>query len=83
MFSPVEGSRVKQTPVAQSSPMLPNTIACTLTAVPQLGGDVVQAAIGDGARVHPAAEHRADRAPELLLRVLRERLAGLRCTISL
>jgi hypothetical protein len=35
--------------------MLPNTIACTLTAVPQLVGDVVQAAIGDGALVHPGA----------------------------
>ena len=32
------GSRVKQTPVAQSLPMLPNTIACTLTAVPQPTG---------------------------------------------
>ena len=39
--------------------------------------NVVQAAIGDGARVHPRAEHRADRAPELLARVLRERLAVL------
>ena len=39
--------------------------------------NVVQAAIGDGARVHPRAEHRADRAPELLVRVLRERLALL------
>ena len=38
MFSPVEGSRVKHTPVAQSVPMLPNTIACTLTAVPQFAG---------------------------------------------
>jgi hypothetical protein len=38
MFSPVDGSRVKQTPVAQSSPMLPNTMACTFTAVPQLAG---------------------------------------------
>ena len=28
--------------------------------------DVVQAAIGLGARIHPRAEHRADRAPELL-----------------
>ena len=68
---------MKQTPVAQSSPMLPNTIACTFTAVPQLAGNVVQAAVGVGARVHPAAEHRADRAPQLLLRVLRKRLAGL------
>ena len=57
--------------------MLPNTMACTLTAVPQLVGDVVQAAVGDGARVLPGAEHGADRAPELLVGVLRERLAGL------
>ena len=28
--------------------------------------DVVQAPIGDGALVHPGAEHRADRAPQLL-----------------
>jgi hypothetical protein len=37
-FSPVEGLRVKATPVARVSPMLPNTIAWTLTAVPQLSG---------------------------------------------
>ena len=29
---------VKATPVAEVSPMLPNTIACTFTAVPQLSG---------------------------------------------
>ena len=34
----IEGLRVKATPVAEVSPMLPNTIACTLTAVPQLAG---------------------------------------------
>ena len=34
--SPVEGSRENSTPVPLSSPMLPNTIACTLTAVPML-----------------------------------------------
>ncbi len=33
-FSPVAGLRVKPTPVAESSPMLPNTIVQTLTAVP-------------------------------------------------
>jgi hypothetical protein len=33
-FSPVPGLRVKPTPVAQSSPMLPNTIVQTFTAVP-------------------------------------------------
>ena len=37
-FSPVEGLRVNATPVAQSSPMLPKTIDCTLTAVPQSSG---------------------------------------------
>ncbi len=37
----------------------------------------VQPAIGVGARVHPRAEHRADRAPELVARVLRERIALL------
>ena len=42
-----------------------------------IGRDVVQAAIGDGALVHPRAEDGADRAPELLLRVLREGLAEL------
>ena len=35
---PVEGLRVKSTPVAQSSPRLPKTIACTLTAVPHSAG---------------------------------------------
>ena len=33
-FSPVAGSRVNATPVPQSSPMLPNAIICTFTAVP-------------------------------------------------
>ena len=37
-FSPVEGLRVKATPVPQSSPMLPKTMPCTLTAVPQSPG---------------------------------------------
>jgi hypothetical protein len=32
------GSRVKATPVPQSSPRLPKTIDWTLTAVPQLSG---------------------------------------------
>ena len=37
-LSPVEGLRVKATPVADVSPRLPNTMAWTLTAVPQLSG---------------------------------------------
>ena len=36
------------------------------------GGDVVQAAVGVGAGVHPGAEDGADRAPELLMGVHRE-----------
>jgi len=38
MFSPVAASRVKATPVAEVSPMLPNTIDCTFTAVPHSAG---------------------------------------------
>ena len=34
-FSPVAGLRVKATPVPLLLPLLPNTMACTLTAVPQ------------------------------------------------
>ena len=37
-FSPVAGSRVKATPVPELSPVLPKTIICTLTAVPQSPG---------------------------------------------
>jgi hypothetical protein len=49
-------------------------MAWTLTAVPQLR-DVVQLAIFDRAGIHPGREHGADRAPELLVRILREVLA--------
>ena len=42
-----------------------------------VGGNAVEAPIGDGALVHPGREHRADRAPQLIARSLRERLAGL------
>ena len=37
-LSPVAGLRVNATPVAQSSPRLPKTIACTVTAVPHVSG---------------------------------------------
>ncbi len=39
--------------------------------------DVVQAAVSHRTRIHPGREHRADRAPQLLVRILREILAGL------
>ena len=38
LLRPVFGSRVKHTPVPESSPMLPNTIAWMLTAVPASSG---------------------------------------------
>ena len=40
-------------------------------------GNIVQMAIGDGTRVHPAGKHRADRAPELHFRILRESVPEL------
>ena len=36
--APVAGSRVKHTPVPESGPGLPNTIATTFTAVPRSSG---------------------------------------------
>src|SRR5260370_7099284 len=36
--SPVAGSRVNATPVPESSPLLPNTIVWTFTAVPRPAG---------------------------------------------
>ena len=42
------------------------------------GGDVMQAAVDVGARVHPAAKYGADGAPELFVRVHRERRATVR-----
>ena len=38
LCSPVDGLRVKPTPVPEVSPMLPNTMACTLAAVPMESG---------------------------------------------
>ena len=38
--------------------------------------NVVQPAVGHRARVHPGRKHRADRAPQLGVRILREILAG-------
>src|SRR5690348_17913265 len=42
-----------------------------------IGRDLVQTSVGDRALVHPRTEDGTDRAPELLLRVLRERCAEL------
>ena len=40
---------------------------------PPVGGNVVDGAIGNGARCHPGLKHRPDPTPELILRVLRKR----------
>ena len=50
---------------------------------PPAVGNVMQAPIGDGTRVLPRAEHGGDRAPELVVEVLRERLAELALDESL
>ncbi len=42
-----------------------------------VGGNVVQPPVGDGARVHPRAKDGADRAPKLLVRILRKRASEL------
>ena len=76
-FSPVFGSRVNATPVPESSPMLPKTIVWTLTAVPQVVGDLLGAAVVDRAVAHPGAEDGLDRELELIQRVAREVGAGL------
>ena len=40
-----------------------------------IGGNAIQPPVGDRSRVHPRGEDRPDRAPELILGVLRKRLA--------
>jgi hypothetical protein len=75
MSSPLAGLRVNATPVAEVSPMLPNTIACTFTAVPHSWGCLRSAAVGDGALAHPGLEHGLDAAFELLHGVVGEGLA--------
>ena len=59
------------------SPLLPNTICWTLTAVPQSSGMWLMRRYSTARGADPRVEHGADRLPELLLRVLREVLAGL------
>ena len=59
--SPVDGSRVKATPVADVSPLLPNTIWTTFTAVPRSSGCRARA-VDLRARGVPRLEDRLDRA---------------------
>ena len=66
---------MKATPVARRLAHVAEHHRLHVDGGAPFGGNVVEPAIGDRARVHPGREHRADRAPELVLGVLRERLA--------
>ncbi len=57
--------------------MLPNTICTTFTAVPSRPGDFFHATVGHRFLGHPRSEHRANRAPQLFLRIFRKILACL------
>src|SRR5580698_8714394 len=73
--SPVFGSRVKATPVPESSPIFPKTISITLTAVPQ-SSDFVKPSVIDGAFGVPGVEDRLDGPSQLLVDVLWKRSSG-------
>ena len=75
--SPVISSREKATPEHESSPLLPNTICWTLTAVPQSSGMRLDAPVVPRAVAHPGVEDRPDRLRQLPLGLLGEVLARL------
>ena len=75
--APVISSRENATPEHELSPLLPNTICCTLTAVPHSSGMRLMRRYSDRALAHPRVEHGPDRLAQLLARVLGEVLAGL------
>src|SRR5665213_3337547 len=68
--APVTSSRENATPEPEVSPLLPNTICCTLTAVPQ-------PAVGDRPLTRPGVEHRSDGQPQLLGGVLGKLVTGV------
>jgi hypothetical protein len=75
--------RVKATPVPLSCPMLPKTMAWTLTAVPRWSGILVQAPVDPGPLVVPGIKDGIDGQFQLLQGLLGERPAVRRTTISL
>ena len=68
---------MKATPVAEVSPKIAEHHGLDVDGGAPALRNSVQPPIRVGALVHPTAEHRADRAPQLLVRILRERLAQL------
>ena len=72
------GSRVKATPDPEVTPMFPNTMACTVTAVPTRPVSPSRRRYSTARARGPGAQHRFDGAAELFHRVLGERVAGRR-----
>lgn len=70
VYEPVAGSRVKSTPVPESSPMLSKTIEQMLAAVPQSCRYPFLSAIDDVAVIVPGGEDGG--AVHLLYRIVRE-----------
>ena len=80
--APVEGLRLNRTPVPESRSRFPNTIACTMTAVPPIPSSPWWRSVGRGARAVPRREHRLDRAAKLNERIVGHgagRIVGARC----
>ena len=75
--SPVDGLRVKQTPVARVVAHVAEHHLHDVDRRAQVVGDVVLAAVGARARRVPRREHGVDRPRQLLAGILRELLAGL------
>ena len=71
--SPLEGSRLNATPVPEVSPRLPNTMAITVTAVPQSSGEPVDAPVVHRLLREPRVEDGLDGQPQLLRGVLGKR----------
>ena len=82
-FSPVAGLRVNATPVPEVSPMFPNAIICTLTAVPQEYGISLVHTVDVRARVVPRTENCLDSLEELNLGIVREIGSDLILVLSL
>ena len=80
--APVTSSRLNATPEPDVSPLLPNTICWTLTAVPQSSGMRLMRRYWHGPLAHPRVEHRADRLRELLARVGRKVVEALKLSVS-
>ena len=74
---PVEGFLVNATPVPEVSPIFPNTMDCTLTAVPQSPGISFIRRYTMARSVVPGAEHSLYGLHQLDLGILREILAHL------